>query len=365
MEREDLGDGRESPAEPQSAGGWGCTVSGVAGLLGIIVALRWSAAVGIPLFVIAALLGWRSAKRSVAITEARTARRLAAHGSLVGDVWRRLFAAEGLGDIVDRLAPHIRAAVRISTSRVDALAPGASRIGGVPDLAAGMVWPRHDGLPIAFLAQFDLQEVAQVEPRSPLPRTGHLWFFYDVKGFPGGASPSNGGGAIVLYDGSGAALVRTEPPPDLSEKSRFSSCAVTLEAYEDIPDPANERWLDELLGQDEARAEMYGEIQSELESGLQRNPHKLLGYAGPIQDVMELDCQLEANGIPFAKRKKEAVRVEALKAGARDWRLLFQVESDGNAKMMWGDAGRIYYWIKHSDLVARDWASSWLILQCC
>jgi uncharacterized protein YwqG len=32
--------------------------------------------------------------------------------------------------------------------------------------------------------------------------------------------------------------------------------------------------------------------------------------------------------------------------------------------MMWGDVGRIYYWIKHPDLIARDWELSWLILQC-
>ena len=32
--------------------------------------------------------------------------------------------------------------------------------------------------------------------------------------------------------------------------------------------------------------------------------------------------------------------------------------------MMWGDVGRIYYWIKHSDLLRRDWDLSWLVLQC-
>ena len=102
MQGEDAGDGREGRVEPQSAAGWGCTVTAVAGLLGIILALRWSAAVGIPLFVIAAVLGWRSAKRAAAISGARTDRRRTAHGALVGDVWRRLFAAEGLGEIVDR-----------------------------------------------------------------------------------------------------------------------------------------------------------------------------------------------------------------------------------------------------------------------
>ncbi len=362
MEPGHLGDGGEGRVEPQSAGGWGCTVSGVAGLLGIVLALRWSAAVGILIFVIAAVLGWRSAKRASAIVQSRITRRRAAHGPLVGDVWRGLFSDEGLGAIVERVAPLVRPAVRVSTTRVDALALGASRIGGVPDLAAGMAWPRHKGLPLSFLAQFDLREVAQVEPRSPLPRMGHLWFFYDVMDFPGG--PSNGDGAIVLYDGGGAAPVRTEPPADLSEKSRFPLCAVTLEAFEDIPDPSNERWLDEWLRPDEARFEIYTEIQSDLESGLHRDPHKLLGYAGPIQDVMELECELAANRIPFAQRKNAAIPFEELEAGARDWRLLFQVESDGNAGMMWGDAGRLYFWIRDKDLRAARFDRTWVVFQC-
>jgi uncharacterized protein DUF1963 len=157
MEPEHRGEGGEGRVEPRSAGGWGCTVAGVAGLLGIVLALRWSAPVGILLFVISAVLGWRRAKRNSAIVQARTTRRRTAHGPLVGDVWRSLFADEGLGDIVDRVAPLVRPAVRVSTTRVDALAPGASRIGGVPDLAAGMAWPRHEALPLAFLAVFDFR----------------------------------------------------------------------------------------------------------------------------------------------------------------------------------------------------------------
>jgi uncharacterized protein YwqG len=139
---------------------------------------------------------------------------------------------------------------------------------------------------------------------------------------------------------------------------------VTLEAYEDIPDSSNERWLDEWLRQDEARFEIYTEIQSDLESGLHTDPHKQPGYAAPIQDVMELECQLAANGIPFAKRKKAAVPFEELESGARDWRLLFQVESDGTAKMMWGDAGRLYFWIRDEDLRGARFDRTGVVFQC-
>ena len=48
----------------------------------------------------------------------------------------------------------------------------------------------------------------------------------------------------------------------------------------------------------------------------------------------------------------------------KDWRLLLQIDSDENCEMMWGDVGRIYFWIKTEDLKNRDFEKVWLILQC-
>jgi uncharacterized protein YwqG len=33
--------------------------------------------------------------------------------------------------------------------------------------------------------------------------------------------------------------------------------------------------------------------------------------------------------------------------------------------MMWGDVGRIYFWLTDEDLRARRWEEAWLVLQCC
>jgi hypothetical protein len=165
----------------------------------------------------------------------------------------------------------------------------------------------------------------------PLPKEGHLWFFFDIERWPSGSKPSDAGGAVVLFD-TGATLEATAPPANLPERQRFPLCAVTLEAYDDIPDLGNEEWLDERLD--------------------------------PVQDVMELECELVTNGITFAQRRKEAERVEQLEPRARDWRLLLQVESDGNAKMMWGDAGRLYFWIREEDLRAARFDRTWPMFQC-
>lgn len=32
--------------------------------------------------------------------------------------------------------------------------------------------------------------------------------------------------------------------------------------------------------------------------------------------------------------------------------------------MQWGDAGRLYFWIKRDDLIRRDFSKCWFALRC-
>lgn len=346
-----------------STGSWGCTLSGLAFLGGLFTALHSSAAVGIPICIVAAFFGWRSERKVSAIAKAHNAHMENA-GPLVGDAWRRLFESEGLADVIPNVEPLVRDALRVATRRVESVPRGASRVGGLPDLPPGIAWPRCSDEPMAFLAQFNLEEVARALPaRSPLPAKGHLWFFFDLKGWPSGDRPSDAKGSVVLYDSDEASVEPAAAPADLSKRSRFPLCETSFEWFEDIPDLTNEREIDKLL-EENYRSESYDEISAHLAAGAQRDSHKLLGFANPVQDVMELDCQLVTNGITFGQRRKEAARVQDLAPGAREWRLLLQVESDGNAGMMWGDAGCLYFWIRDEDLRAAKFDRTWTIFQC-
>jgi uncharacterized protein YwqG len=351
------GEGKETSVE---WGAYGCALLAVAFAGSVYLAFR-RPAIGIPLAILVLLLAWHLGRKADAAGVAAEARRREL-GPAVGDVWRRLLEQEGLGDVVEDVAPHVRGAVRVSTRAVESLETGRSRVGGTPDLPRGLSWPRRDGVPMAFLAQFDLREVAQVMPEGPLPRKGHLWFFFDMKGWPSGSDPSDAGGAVVLFDAAEASLEATVPPPGLAVKA-FPACAVSLERYDAIPDLENEPWLEERLG-DEARVEAYIDTGGYLESGWSADPHTLLGFARSIQGVMELECQLVSNGIPFERREKDAARVKELEPGARGWRLLLQVASDRNAGMMWGDAGCLYFWIREEDLLAARFDRTWTVFQC-
>lgn len=47
-----------------------------------------------------------------------------------------------------------------------------------------------------------------------------------------------------------------------------------------------------------------------------------------------------------------------------DWVLLLQVDSTDQLGFMWGDAGRLYWYISKQDLAQRDFSKVWLVLQC-
>ena len=80
---------------------------------------------------------------------------------------------------------------------------------------------------------------------------------------------------------------------------------------------------------------------------------------------MESESQFASNGIDLGDSGAGSTpRAMALRDGANEWRLLFQIDSDEAADMMWGDVGTIYFWIRESDARARRFEASWLILQC-
>jgi uncharacterized protein YwqG len=97
-------------------------------------------------------------------------------------------------------------------------------------------------------------------------------------------------------------------------------------------------------------------------SGVQ---HQLLGHSNNIQGDMQLEAQLVTNGLYCGdERGYQDPRRRALEKGADQWQLLLQLDSDDGAKMMWGDAGMLYFWIRRDDLRAGRFDKVWMAFQC-
>jgi uncharacterized protein YwqG len=277
--------------------------------------------------------------------------------------WRTLVEMNRLSRYAPPLAKLAKPAVQLVTRRTPTadIAVGQSRIGGVPDLPVRFAWPTYHGKHLAFIAQINLGDVARLMPDGPLPKKGQLWFFYAWSQEQWGFDPKDAGSSVVHYEAD-AQLARRALPDDIPDEGRYPSCGVTFRAYEDIPDASDPR--NPTSKSDDATQDRYGQVRNEVAS-VKGTSHKLLGYAEPIQNPMELECALVTNGVYTVDAKAhEHPRYKELDRTKYDWHLLMQVDSDDAADMMWGDVGRLYFWIRDQDLRARRFDKTWMIFQC-
>ncbi|MBU1244636.1 DUF1963 domain-containing protein [Myxococcota bacterium] len=240
---------------------------------------------------------------------------------------------------------------------------GDSRIGGRPDLPKGTPWPIHAGRPLSFLAQFRLADVPRPGSLIDLPSDGHLYFFYDVEGMPWGFDPKDRGSWVVLYAPSGADLAPAAPDPGAKPPHEFKAAAVEFAVEATLPDPMSD--VVERLALDPVDDEDYAAFLRSKEDTDATLESRILGHPQLIQNGMQLECQLASNGIYVGGPEGyHDPHVAELKRAAADWRLLLQLDSHEDQGMMWGDSGRLYFWIREQDLRAKRFDRAWLILQC-
>jgi uncharacterized protein YwqG len=235
---------------------------------------------------------------------------------------------------------------------------GRSCLGGAPNIAGA--WPRYAGRPLSVIAQLDLQEVRAAGGPDWLPQQGQLLFFYETEYSGWGIGPDDLGCFAVRHELDAA---RTEPPPeDLPEDGRWPEYPVTFTADISRPDleRLNVNWRD--LSKKEERA-----LEAALEAMAPAEPaHHIGGYPDAVQNEgMELECQRITSGVDFAASTNGAAKAPSDREGdIADWRLLLQLDTDNDAGMMWGDTGRLYFWVREQDARAGDFSKVWMLLQC-
>lgn len=279
---------------------------------------------------------------------------------------------------MDTLMDAIRALEknRVRLHFTDTVPCGRTHFGGAPEVPEGFSWPRFTtatydddrvlSRPLAFLAQFNCREVAPFDREGLLPESGILAFFYELGSQRWGFDPADRGCARVFWFPEEASLSPAAFPDDLPPEYRLPEMAVSLSAESAFPCAE-----DFFAGQDLQRADWDGffEACAMLEIDEPDNRSGLLGWPDEIQGSMFRDCELTARGhylgsgpVDLSPEDKAAAQ-----AAKDNWQLLFQldtVEKDG-FELMFGDCGRIYFFIRKEDLAARRFDRVWLILQCC
>ncbi|KAA3440043.1 YwqG family protein [Rufibacter hautae] len=280
------------------------------------------------------------------------------------------------------LEPHIRNTIRLylTPASEESIKLGQSKIGGLPDLPPSLAWVTETGMvkikerkfllfsketeslqtkPLSFIAQINLAEVAPFDTESLLPRTGILYFFYSAEQEAWGFDIGDENKFKVLYfDGDLSTLHRAEAPSELEPHALYSPC--TLTPVQEISLPSNEHEIYSLFTEEES--DLF--FEHVYDDG---NINKLLGYSDNVQSAMELECELVTNGLYCGNSSGyDDPKAQVLAPNAVNWRLLLQIDSnEDECGMMWGDMGRLYFWIKKQGLLEKNFDLSWLILQCC
>ena len=272
----------------------------------------------------------------------------------------------GLSRIAADLEKLVEPSIRIRTEPADdqQLEVGVSKIGGAPDLPEATEWPRWKGAPLAFIAQLNMVDVAKYDLTGGLPQSGLLSFFYDARQETWGFDPNDRGSwQVLFFEGGQPVLRRTQPPADLPKESRFKQCKLAFST--ELTLPPWESLNVEALDLTEKETDNYIELL-ERTSGEDGPIHRLLGHPEPIQNEMQLECQLTFHGLYTGNATSyQDPRRRELEKGATVWQLLLQIDSDEeNAGMMWGDGGRLYFWIRKDDLKKRAFGNVWMVLQC-
>jgi uncharacterized protein YwqG len=225
-----------------------------------------------------------------------------------------------------------------------------SWFGGLPPNFAGFTWPTKEGKSLWFLACVDLAKVPAKAAIEWLPRDGRLLFFYDVEEQPWGFDPNDRGSWRVVYVAAETKLAgEAALPADLEAEWRIARHGVEFVVTDLLPSwertepkrgAMSEAEMDEL---DELREELYGESPR----------HQLGGEPDPVQgDEMELECQLAANGVNCGGPE-----------GYKSRRALLQIDSDDELAI-WGDMGRLYFWVRREEARQKRFENVWLVLQC-
>ena len=294
------------------------------------------------------------------------------------DRLRERLRAGGLSHRADAIVAAAAPCVWLDSRREedDALAVGASKLGGMPDLPVGGEWPTWRDQPMAFIAQIRLDEAAPFDDEGILPAAGLLSVFFATDGEPKGNADDGDPSSwrVMHLDGDPAAFVRQSAPAHLPEGYRFLTAALACSRWITPPDVDSPEIEALELTREERGA--YVEVETHFYEH-ERNTlfgTYLLGHPYMLNGPALLEPYRVTHGLPYPgmerypkwPRGKERDRmVERLaqmrRAAAREWRSLFQTDG-GDTDMDFAGGGILHVAIPREALLQRDFSRVWMDL---
>ncbi len=269
---------------------------------------------------------------------------------------RKRPAKASVGKHSEQLLPFLKNAIYLEPIKSsEPLPPLSSKIGGKPDLPRDFEWFRNSsGTPLTCLLQLNLSDIPKYENENFLPEEGMLYIFYDIENQPWDADDDENGFAVYYYSGDLSELSPTDFPEETDPDCCFAGYAdencivdeykINFISEKDLPDYEDFT----LLSKDGDYIEDYENEKDSLlgYDSFEYNDSyfKLGGYSNCIQNSVAEEfedddiqlCQLCSMGSDF---------------------------NDG-CGFMFGDGGRLYFYISKSDLAECRFDRVRFVLQC-
>ena len=225
-------------------------------------------------------------------------------------------------DIESLLRPTI--CFELKAVKPDAIKGVVTRFGGAPDLPEGFVWPKNGKVPLAFVAQYRMEELTKLDLEQKLPKKGVVSLFAQLANEDGYAEV-----ATACFFEDAKKLSRRAPPHGPDEDGRPTrTCLATPKNRLTLP-PPDEDIVGKLKLNSEERDRYHDDVW--LATRLDKKAHQLLGWANAGANDGEHFAQLDSDdrlGVEIGDVETLRIHISPKKLAARDFRKLIATTTE-------------------------------------
>ena len=254
--------------------------------------------------------------------------------------------------LAEELKKYTKNAVFAAFDKGSEISRGCSKTGGSPDVPKDFEWFRSsEGTPLTFLMQINFAELHAYDRDGIFPEKGLLYFFYDVEQQPW--YWDEGGYKVFYYGGDASETSPAEFPEECCDLFDYGcadeNCVIDecrLKFFADMTLPSYEEYCEikgvkcDYSGFDDYDAtvrKMLGYVPAEYS-----DKYNIIGgYSVPEQDS------------PAGEFGDEYIQLMQMT----------YYESD-KCGFMFGDGGKLYFYIRKDELAAGNFDNVRFVLQC-
>ena len=253
-------------------------------------------------------------------------------------------------DISDKeeLIKMIRPTVGIRTKATDDknLKVGKSKIGGKPDLPKDFEWPRANGKPMLFCAQYNLAELKKFDKQDQLPKNGFFYIFLSLdekwNEFNGVNQPFK----FIFSETEN--IIRTEFPNDIEENQKFKTAEIQYFQFYTIPDDENYKLFEFDKKYDDFYFYFYQPTDEYIIEELYQDSnkmHQILGYDRSIQSSVVYEFGSKELGLYGAESSEYKKKWNEILELSKTFELLLQLDCDDSETDLsrFGGSGVYYF----------------------